>query len=169
MASIDKSAPATSTQVFNPSTYDPSAFDEKTQRLLLATIDFFESRGKVALKEADHERRWYADFLDFVAREKVFATLLTPAAEGGDDPDKRWDTARICAFNEITAFYGLAVLVHVAGLHPRARTDLAERQRCRTGARGQAPRRGRDLRLRALREGARRRHLLDGHDPHARR
>jgi acyl-CoA dehydrogenase len=32
---------------------------------------------------------------------------LTPAAEAGDSPDKRWDTARNCAFNEISAFYGL--------------------------------------------------------------
>ena len=31
--------------LFNPRTYDPSSFDESTQRQLLALIDFFESKG----------------------------------------------------------------------------------------------------------------------------
>jgi acyl-CoA dehydrogenase len=89
---------------------------------MLATIEFFESRGKATLKEHDHERRWYSDFLEFVARERVFATLLTPAAEAGGDAEKRWDTSRICAFNEITAFYGLPYWytwqVSILGLGP---------------------------------------------------
>ncbi len=93
--------------LFNPRTYDGAGLDPESRRIMLATIEFFESRGKETLKEHDHERRWYSDFLEFVARERVFATLLTPAAEAGDAADKRWDTARICAFNEITGFYGL--------------------------------------------------------------
>jgi acyl-CoA dehydrogenase len=108
--------------LFNPRTFDASEFDPATRRILLATIEFFESRGKKALKEHDHERRWYSDFLEFCARERVFATLLTPAAEGGGDSDKRWDTARICAFNEITGFYGLVYWytwqVSILGLGP---------------------------------------------------
>jgi acyl-CoA dehydrogenase len=108
--------------LFNPRTYDAAEFDPATRRVLLATIEFFESRGKRVLKEHDHERVWYSDFLGFCARERVFATLLTPAAEGGGDPDKRWDTARICAFNEITGFYGLVYWytwqVSILGLGP---------------------------------------------------
>jgi acyl-CoA dehydrogenase len=42
-----------------------------------------------------------------VKRERVFATLLTPAAFAGGDDGKRWDTFRNCAFNEILSFYGL--------------------------------------------------------------
>ncbi len=110
------------TALFNPRTFDASGFDEETRRVLLATIEWFEQRGKVALKQNHHDRTWYADFLDFIARERVFATLLTPAAEAGGDPDKRWDTARICAFNEITAFYGLGYWytwqVTILGLGP---------------------------------------------------
>src|SRR5687768_5631753 len=94
--------------LFNPRTFDPAGFDEATRRVLLATIDFFESRGKETLKQHDHERTWYADFLELVKRERIFAMLLTPAAEATGDPDKRWDTARISAFSEITGFYGLA-------------------------------------------------------------
>jgi acyl-CoA dehydrogenase len=70
-----------------------------------ATVDFFERKGKRKLKEDDRERVWYADFLDFQREEKLFATLLTPAAYG--DGDCRWDTYRNCEFNEILAFYGL--------------------------------------------------------------
>jgi acyl-CoA dehydrogenase len=117
------------TALFNPRTFDGAEFDPETRRILRATIDWFEDRGKAALKEADHARTWYADFLDFIARERVFATLLTPAAEAGGDPDKRWDTARICAFNEITAFYGLAYWytwqVSILGLGPVWLSDNA--------------------------------------------
>jgi hypothetical protein len=35
--------------LFNPHTYDPAHFDAEARRLLRATIDFFEQRGKKAL------------------------------------------------------------------------------------------------------------------------
>ena len=93
--------------LFNPNTYDPQHLDAESRRLLRATIDWFEARGKERLKADDRENLWYQDYLDFLASEGVFATFLTPAAEAGGNPEKRWDTARICAFNEISAFYGL--------------------------------------------------------------
>ena len=79
--------------------------DEPSRQIMLKTVAFFEKKGKVKLKHDDHERVWYADFLEFVKREQVFATLLTPASYG--DGNKRWDTFRNCAFNEILGFYGL--------------------------------------------------------------
>ena len=122
MASVEQRPVAVSSVLFNPHSYDGAEFDEATRRALRATIDFFESRGKATLKEHDHERTWYADFLEFVKRERIFATLLTPASEGQGDPDKRWDTARISAFSEITGFYGLAYWytwqVTILGLGP---------------------------------------------------
>ncbi|MBA2507074.1 MAG: acyl-CoA dehydrogenase [Thermoleophilaceae bacterium] len=93
--------------LFNPNTYDPQHLDAESRRLLRATIDWFEVRGKERLKADDHENLWYQDYLDFIAKEGLFATFLTPAAEAGGSAEKRWDTARICAFNEISAFYGL--------------------------------------------------------------
>jgi acyl-CoA dehydrogenase len=81
--------------------------DARSRDIMLKTVAFFESKGKEKLKHDDHERVWYADFLDFVQRERVFATLLTPAAYGDGDDDKRWDTYRNCAFNEVLGFYGL--------------------------------------------------------------
>jgi acyl-CoA dehydrogenase len=72
---------------------------------MLKTIEFFENKGKTKLKSDYHEKVWYADFIEFLKKEKVFATLLTPSAYGGEGC--RWDTHRNCAFNEILGFYGL--------------------------------------------------------------
>jgi acyl-CoA dehydrogenase len=79
--------------------------DAASREIMLKTVAFFEAKGKEQLKHDDHERVWYADFLEFVKKEKLFATLLTPTPYGSGD--KRWDTFRNCAFNEILGFYGL--------------------------------------------------------------
>ncbi|MCL2534734.1 MAG: acyl-CoA/acyl-ACP dehydrogenase [Nocardiaceae bacterium] len=108
--------------LLNPHDYDPTAFDPNTRRLLRATIDWFEHRGKRRLLQDDLHAIWTRDFLDFVGREKLFATFLTPAAESGGDPNKRWDAARNAALSEILGFYGLAYWyvwqVTVLGLGP---------------------------------------------------
>ena len=36
-------------RLFNPATYDGSEFDPETQRVLRATIDWFEAKGKARL------------------------------------------------------------------------------------------------------------------------
>jgi acyl-CoA dehydrogenase len=94
--------------------------DERSRDVMNATVDFFESKGKAQLKHDDHERVWYQDFLDFQGRERIFATLLTPAGEGADDC--RWDTWRLCEFAEILGFYGLPYWytwqVSILGLGP---------------------------------------------------
>ncbi|WP_310727078.1 acyl-CoA dehydrogenase family protein [Streptomyces sp. N2A] len=116
--------------LFNPRTYDPAHFDPETRRLLRATVDWFETRGKRKLIEDYRSRAWLADFLAFSAEEGLFATFLTPAAAAGDESgDKRWDTARIAALNEIFGFYGLdywyAWQVTILGLGPVWQSDNA--------------------------------------------
>jgi acyl-CoA dehydrogenase len=91
--------------LFNPNTYDPAHLDPESRRLLRALVGFFEERGKNALVKSYIDRAWYDDFLAFSAKEGLFATFLTPAADGGGD--KRWDTARNAALSEILGFYGL--------------------------------------------------------------
>jgi len=94
--------------------------DERSREVMRKTIEFFEQKGKRRLKEDYHARVWYADFLDFVKREKIFATMCTPAGYGA--ADSRWDTWRICEFAEILGFYGLQYWytwqVSVLGLGP---------------------------------------------------
>lgn len=93
--------------LFHPRDCEFAEFDQRTREIFKATVDFFETRGKRVLLEQDLERAWYSDYLDFVKREKVFATFLTPAAEADGDPDKRWDTARIAMYSKILGFYGM--------------------------------------------------------------
>lgn len=93
--------------LFNPKTCEFAEFDAETRRLLRATVDWFERKGKVRLLADSRDRVWYADFLDFVKSEKLFALFLTPAAQAAGDPDKRWDTARIAMMSKILGFYGM--------------------------------------------------------------
>ena len=106
--------------LLNPKRHDRFYPDERSRALMRKTIEFFEQKGKRRLKEDYHARGWYQDFLDFVAREKVFATMCTPAGYGA--ADSRWDTWRICEFAEILGFYGLQYWytwqVSVLGLGP---------------------------------------------------
>ncbi|MFJ2436574.1 acyl-CoA dehydrogenase family protein [Streptomyces anulatus] len=114
--------------LFNPRTYDPQHFDPETRRLLRATVDWFEERGKRRLIEDYRSRAWLGDFLAFSAKEGLFATFLTPASATGSE-DRRWDTARIAALNEIFGFYGLdywyAWQVTILGLGPVWQSDNA--------------------------------------------
>ena len=107
--------------LFNPRNKAFEHLDDRSRELMQKTIEFFENKGKAGIKEDDHERRWYADFVTFVKENQIFATLLTPP-DLTDNPDARWDTYRNCVFNEILGFYGLAYWytwqVTILGLGP---------------------------------------------------
>jgi acyl-CoA dehydrogenase len=98
--------------MFNPNTYDPQKFDPETRRQLRALIDWFEARGRTKLLQDDLEATWVSDFLDFIGKERIFATFLTPSEFGLGDDNKRWDTSRNAALSEILGFYGLAYSEH---------------------------------------------------------
>ncbi|MCM0082171.1 acyl-CoA dehydrogenase [Geomonas sp. Red32] len=106
--------------LFNPKKLAVSHPDPVVREIVEKTVAFFEAKGKKKLKEDDLNRVWYQDFIDFVKKEKIFATLLTPAGYGGSDC--RWDTSRLCVFNEVVAFYGLCYWyvwqVSILGLSP---------------------------------------------------
>jgi acyl-CoA dehydrogenase len=116
------------TILLNPNRIDPQFLDKRSLEIMEKTVQFFENKGKRKLKEDDHERVWYADFLDFVKNEKIFYTLLTPTEFGNGDT--RWDTWRNCYFNEILGFYGLAYWytwqVTILGLGPIWMSDNDE-------------------------------------------
>ena len=106
--------------LLNPKRHDRPYPDERSREVMRTTIEFFERKGKRRLKEDYHARGWYADFLEFVKAERIFATMCTPAGYGA--ADARWDTWRICEFAEILGFYGLQYWytwqVSVLGLGP---------------------------------------------------
>ena len=68
--------------LFNPSNYDPTYLDEESRKQMQALVKFFENKGKATLKSEYHAAEWYTDFVDFIAREGIFAGVATPAAVG---------------------------------------------------------------------------------------
>ncbi len=106
--------------LLNPTRDRYPYLDPESQEIMEKTVAFFEKKGLARIKEDEHERVWYQDFLDFVKAEKIFATLLTP--QGYGDDNAYWDMTRICAFNEILGFYGLSYWytwqVSILGLGP---------------------------------------------------
>ncbi len=106
--------------LLNPKRHSREYPDERSRDIMQKTIDFFENKGKARIKEDDHKKVWYEDFLNFQKKEKIFATLLTPSGYG--DEHSRWDTWRNCEFNEILGFYGLCYWytwqVSILGLGP---------------------------------------------------
>ncbi len=106
--------------LLNPKTYHRENSDERSREIMQKTIQFFEDRGLDKLKEDFHERTWYADFIEFMGKEQILATMMTNAENG--DEDSRWDTSRVCEFAEILGFYGLCYWytyqVSVLGIGP---------------------------------------------------
>ncbi|NQU64529.1 MAG: acyl-CoA dehydrogenase [SAR324 cluster bacterium] len=106
--------------LFNPKNEKFSHLDEESRQIMFKTIDFFENKGKQKVIDDYNDKVWYEDFLTFLKENQVFATLLTPAGYGGEGA--RWDTRRICDFNEILGFYGLCYWytwqVTILGLGP---------------------------------------------------
>jgi len=119
--------------IFNPRTCEFSEFDDATRHLLGATVDYFETLGKQRLLAENRDRIWYQDFLDFVKRERLFATFLTPAEFADGDPDKRWDTARNARLSQVLGFYGMQYWyvwqVTVLGLMPIWQSTNTEARR----------------------------------------
>lgn len=92
--------------LLNPKAEKYSNLDEKSKAIMLKTIDFFEKKGKSKLKEDDQNYVWNHDFVEFIKKEQVFSTLMTPSGYGEDDAS--WNTFRNCMFNELLGFYGTA-------------------------------------------------------------
>jgi len=108
--------------LLNPKTQNFEHLDTESKKIMEKTIDFFETRGKKRLKSDYHEKIWYGDFLEFLKKNQIFATLLTPSKYAIDNENARWDTRRICDFNEILGFYNLSYWytwqVSILGLGP---------------------------------------------------
>jgi acyl-CoA dehydrogenase len=115
--------------LFSPSRYDAAGYDDETRDALLAVRAFFDAKGDQQLREEYGEATWYADFLELLARERIFGLFGTPAAVGelleASGPGRaaaRWDTARNNDLSELIGWYSLehwyAWQVSVLGLGP---------------------------------------------------
>ncbi len=93
--------------LLNPKLQNREYQDKRMEEICEKTIGFFEKMGLAKVKEDNQSLIWYSEFLDFIKDNEIFSTLLTPDAYAIDNPNARWDTWRICQYNEILAFYGL--------------------------------------------------------------
>ncbi len=91
--------------LLNPKKTNRTFSDDETKQIIEKTIKFFENKGLAKIKDDDHKRVWYDDFIQFQKKEQIFAKLFTPAGYG--DAKSRWDTSRIVEFAEVLGFYGL--------------------------------------------------------------
>lgn len=64
--------------LLNPRATRFEHLDEPSRQIMLKTIAFFENKGKSRIKHDDHERVWYADFLEFLKENNIFFNLLPP-------------------------------------------------------------------------------------------
>ena len=125
--------------LLNPLTRSYDELDEPSRAIMRKTIGFFEAKGLGRIKQDDRDRVWYADFLAFIAKEGIFAALMTPAGYG---EGARWDTWRICAFNEILGFYSTSYWytwqVSMLGLGPiwMSRNEAIKQETARLLAQG---------------------------------
>lgn len=92
--------------ILNPKKEKFAHLDQRSREIMLKTIDFFENMGLEKIKQDYHERVWYAEFIEFIKENRIFATLLTPS-QYSNDPDARWDTTRNSDYSEILGFYGI--------------------------------------------------------------
>ena len=101
MSTTDRHSAAGSL-VFNPHTYDPSLLDDETRRLLRATIDWFEHRGKERLLE---------DYRDGVSQDRRYllynpVTKMKMTTEGERVIELLWDVIAAKGFERDTYFRG---------------------------------------------------------------
>ena len=61
--------------LLNPKKHERAYRDDKSRDVMLKTIEFFENKGRVAIKRDDRDRVWYADFIEFQKDNGIFASL----------------------------------------------------------------------------------------------
>ena len=74
--------------LLDPKHHDRPYSDARSSEIMRKTIAFFEGKGKKKLLEDYYAREWYGEFLEYVGKERIFASMCTPAGEGA--PDARW-------------------------------------------------------------------------------
>ena len=144
--------------LFHPHKPDRTYPDERSRQVMLDLVEFFEAKGKARLKEDDHAAVWYRTSSTSSARRASSPRCAPRRATAPTTP--AGTPGAICEFAEILGFYGLPYWytwqVSVLGLGPIWMSDneaVKETHRQLLAGR-------RHLRLRAVREGARRRPLL---------
>ncbi len=151
--------------LLNPHAQARPYADDRSAEVMRQTIAFFETKGKDELLADYYDRVWYAR----LPRLREGEPHLRDHVHAGRRGRRRRTLGHVAHLRvrRDPRLLRPPILVHLAGLGARPRSDLDEQERGdpaprRAGARGR-----RHLRLRPVGEGARRRHLLDRHGAEA--
>jgi len=63
--------------LIQPKKYKSLQSDACSRAIMEKTIAFFENMGKERLLDDYIKKVWYREFIDFIARERIFSKLLT--------------------------------------------------------------------------------------------
>jgi acyl-CoA dehydrogenase len=105
----------------------PLAFDFVTgtaeylqQPSIRRLLDFFQSKGLEALKQEDRQEDWYPDWIDYQAKHRLYASLLSP--QRYSNLGNRFDLLKLTRFLETFAYvspaHGYSLHVSFLGLFP---------------------------------------------------
>ncbi len=75
-------------------------------------VDFFRSKGLEALKEEDRQEEWYQDWIDYQARHRLYASVLSPRRYSS--LGNQFNLLRLARFLETFAYFSPA---HAYSLH----------------------------------------------------
>jgi len=92
-------------ELLNPNSYIKSSPNPDTHEMMKKVILWFEEKGLKSIKKDFHEKNWNYDFVEFMKKEGILASLMTP--EGYGNGDATWNSSRNTEFAEVSSFYGI--------------------------------------------------------------
>ena len=91
----------------------PAAFSTKSRSeasaaylsepLVRKLVEFFETKGLPAIREEEQRGEWYADWLDYQAKHRLYASVLSP--RGFSSFGEQFDLLRYSRFLEVFAYF----------------------------------------------------------------
>src|SRR5687768_15653665 len=66
-------------QTFTAANRSASAEIYLRDPLIKKVADFFDAKGLAALKAEDQREQWYQDWIDYQAKHRIYATILSPS------------------------------------------------------------------------------------------
>ncbi|MBT3983319.1 MAG: acyl-CoA dehydrogenase [Bacteriovoracaceae bacterium] len=92
-------------ELLNPNSYIKSSPNLETHEMMKKVILWFEEKGLKSIKKDFHEKNWNYDFVEFMKKEGILSTLMTP--QGYGDENSSWNSSRNTEFAEVSSFYGI--------------------------------------------------------------
>jgi len=106
---------------------DPYLSNPAAQKL----VEFFTTKGLPALKDEDRSEKWYADWLTYQAKHRLYASVLSPRAFS--TLGYELDLLKLTRFLEVFAFFspahGYSLQVSFLGLFPILMSSQPELKR----------------------------------------